>query len=515
MYTKIKKATITLSFLLALSATNYAATITDRASKHLYQPAAKHMQKQLARQISCSKAMASKYAHSKRRYRGAPLSKNHLQRRLASQIVPNKKRLSKHASSEITTRAAPQAKSKNYPWKLLGTARTKKSHRTRTNLKYKLGITAGIASIIAVQVYLNRAKASGYRGDGYRPYDCEWGPKFEKQAKKALKNADLFKRLCRIDKLDKETKKKIGTSVLVALLWAQDQGKNLFKNHHDDCNESYPDVDIAICHREDENSKLMDKYYKRLDSEIDTIRDLIGVPHPLGWEEQVPHFLYGGIKSGVLIGVLGKTMAVIPVLQPIALGAGAVYGLYKGIQWLDKNVVNPERGLAEEEAYIKQELFVRALCADEYSIKQAQNWGSYTVTAIFIMHGVVDGLTKLVGEAEALEVIEVLEAEEIAEEALRWELVELEASAGGSEAALEKKFEETISKLLAELEVKYPEGVHGKALEKVLEEAIKRLGTSDASPQSQAALNSLAAALRAEQEEEKKSQDSWFKGFFW
>lgn len=387
MYTKTKKVAITLCFLVALCATNYAATITTvRTSKHLYQPAAKHMQKRLSCQVGHSEAMVQPYFHYNNAYASIPLSKNKWQSQLACPIAPSEKGLYTYASSLV------------YPWELLGTAHTKKFGRTHMPLRYKLGISAWIASVIIAQLYLNRAEASGHRGNGYRPYDCRWEKKFIQQAEKALEDAASFKRLHRTGELDKRTTDILGTSVLVALLWAQDQGDYLITKHYGGyfCNV----MRSSVCYYYGNNRRTRDKYYYRLEREINTIRDLLGVPHPIGWEEQVSHFLYGGAKAGALVVTGEAIISAIPGLNIVAVGVGGIYACYKGIEWIDKNMVNPEIGLAEEEEYIKQELFVRALCADEASINQAQDWGGFVVTSALITESLTDGLSHILGEGE-------------------------------------------------------------------------------------------------------------------
>ena len=148
MYSKIKKAAITLCFFLGLSTTNYAATITTaRAPKHLYQPTAKYMQNRLSCPLGRSKAMVQPYCHYHSAYVSIPLSQHKWPSQLAYPIVPSAKELYTDASSL------------GYPWVLLGTAHTQHAGRTHMHLKYKLGISAWIASVIITQLYLNRAAA--------------------------------------------------------------------------------------------------------------------------------------------------------------------------------------------------------------------------------------------------------------------------------------------------------------------------------------------------------------------
>ncbi len=78
----------------------------------------------------------------------------------------------------------------------------------------------------------NQAQATGYRRNGYRPYDCTWGYSFEKQAKKALDEAAKFRKILAMGRLKDKQAKMLGTSVLMALLWAQDQGNYILTKHY-------------------------------------------------------------------------------------------------------------------------------------------------------------------------------------------------------------------------------------------------------------------------------------------
>ena len=120
----------------------------------------------------------------------------------------------------------------------------------------------------------------------------------------------------------------LGTPVLVRLLWAQDQGKYLIKKH-------YFDYDCWLfrslsCESYDENYGLQQKYDYRLEREIEEIRNMLEVPHRVGWERKVEAFLDGGANAALLYVVTSEVMLAVPGLQPIGL---AVFAIQQSISW--------------------------------------------------------------------------------------------------------------------------------------------------------------------------------------
>jgi len=180
-----------------------------------------------------------------------------------------------------------------------------------------------------------------------------------------------------------------GGIVLVNLLWAQDQADYLLTKHF--FKYSCWLFRGSACHFYNANKALRNQYYDQLEQEIKLLRDMIGVPHPLGWEERIPHFLAGGAEAAVLLAT-GEALMLIPGLQPIALGVAFFKGAFDFAVSLREQKYCPEK----EELRIQQELHVRAFAADKDSINKARAWGSWAFSTLTLL----DGLSAWLKNAE-------------------------------------------------------------------------------------------------------------------
>ena len=162
----------------------------------------------------------------------------------------------------------------------------------------------------------------------------------------------------------------------------------------------------------------------------------------MGWEKKVSYFLYGAGKALLNAGAGKALTSMVAGASTLMLQGAIIYSGVKGAYWIRKNVIMPEIGLKEEEENIKKDLFVRALCADQHSIQEAQKLGGIFVFAVITARGLLHGLSSFIGEEEVEKTMYMLTAEEELEKVIQNELRKLEASAGCLEAIEELKAEE-------------------------------------------------------------------------
>ena len=340
------------------------------------------------------------------------------------------------------------------------------SHQNNTwYIRFILPSLLGLG--IAIHAKKHKVEAKGYRGyTGYYPYDCSWKNKFRKQAEEALTEADKFIELFHQPYIKSAVKHKVGIAILMELLWAHDQGDYIC-NKHTDAYFCYVAGSLA-CYQFEDNMRVRRQYAYQLTSKADHIRDLLGVSHPPGWEEKVIPFIKGAAKTLAIFQGVGLAIGVLGPAAPFVLGAAMVgqFG-YKGY----RHLFDGKALQIEYEEKIRRELYVRAACADEYYIQQAEQWGGYFVSIALIFDGLGSMLESLIELEELVELAELQELAEITKLVELEELIELAELEKVVEVGKLKQFANSRRAAL----IKTTQGESNVAAKQIYEERAKAL----------------------------------------
>ena len=296
-------------------------------------------------------------------------------------------------------------------WQMFTTHNHHHQYQAKQHKNHAMYAMIGIAGLVSAILWQEKAEAKGYRGKhGYRPYGCTWGVDYELQAEKALESAQKFKRIVDNHNLPEEDKRAMGVAVIMDLIWAQEQGDHILSKHYYKYGCWF--WRSLACSSYDENLRRKDEYDFDLRWEADHIRDLIGVPHPPGWEKKVLPFLMGAAKTMGIFKLVGVASGALGPLGS-AIGITAATGIigYK----IGRNIFDREAVFEEEEEKILKALYVKAACADEYYLKEAQEWGGFMVTCAVLLDGIASNLEKWIQKIELAETLEALEAAELLE----------------------------------------------------------------------------------------------------